>query len=83
MKIISIIFNVKRNKPGKKVLLGNRKKGYTLPTNNNLYPAQWNWDSGFIALGYSHFNLKYAFDEINTLFRRSMERWYGPSYFIS
>ena len=51
----------------KKVLLGNRKKGYTLPTNNNLYPAQWNWDSGFIALGYSHFNLKYAFDEINTL----------------
>ena len=51
----------------KKVLLGNRKKGYTLPTNNNLYPAQWNWDSGFIALGYSHFNLKYAFEEINTL----------------
>ena len=39
----------------KKVLLGNKKKGYTLPTNNKLYPAQWNWDSGFIALGYSHF----------------------------
>ena len=53
----------------KKVLLGNRKKGYTLPTNNNLYPAQWNWDSGFIALGYSHFNLKYALDEINSLLR--------------
>ena len=53
----------------KKVLLGNRKKGYTLPTNNNLYPAQWSWDSGFIALGYSHFNLKYALDEINTLLR--------------
>ena len=44
----------------KKVLLGNKKKGYTLPTNNKLYPAQWNWDSGFIALGYSHFKLKYA-----------------------
>ena len=53
----------------KKVLLGNRKKGYTLPTNNKLYPAQWNWDSGFIALGYSHFNLKYALDEINTLLK--------------
>ena len=53
----------------KKVLLGNRKKGYTLPTNNNLYPAQWNWDSSFIALGYSHFNLKYALDEINSLLR--------------
>ena len=41
----------------KKVLLGNKKKGFTLPTNNKLYPAQWKWDSGFIALGYSHFNL--------------------------
>ena len=48
----------------KKVLLGNRKNGYTLPTNNKLYPAQWNWDSGFIALGYSYFKLKFALDEI-------------------
>ena len=53
----------------KKVLLGNKKNGYTLPTNNKLYPAQWNWDSGFIALGYSHFKLKYALDELNTLIR--------------
>ena len=53
----------------KKVLLGNKKKGYTLPTNNKLYPAQWNWDSGFIALGYSHFKIKYALDELNTLIR--------------
>ena len=53
----------------KKVLLGNKKMGYTLPTNNKLYPAQWNWDSGFIALGYSHFKLKYALDELNTLIR--------------
>ena len=44
----------------KKILIGNRKDGYTLPTNNKLYPAQWNWDSGFIALGYSYFNLKFA-----------------------
>jgi len=51
----------------KKVLLGNKKRGYTLPTNNKLYPAQWKWDSGFIALGYSHFNLKYALEEITTL----------------
>ncbi len=53
----------------KKVLLGNKKKGFTLPTNNKLYPAQWKWDSGFIALGYSHFNLKYALDEISTLLK--------------
>ncbi len=51
----------------KKTLLGNRRRGYTLPTNNKLYPAQWNWDSGFIALGYSYFNLNFALREINTL----------------
>ena len=51
----------------KKILLGNRKDGYTLPTNNKLYPAQWNWDSAFIALGYSHFNLDFSITEIETL----------------
>ena len=35
----------------KRTLLGNRRRGYTLPTNNNLYPALSNWDSAFIALG--------------------------------
>ena len=50
-----------------KTLLGNRRRGYTLPTNNKLYPAQWNWDSAFIALGYSYFNLNYALKEITTL----------------
>ena len=53
----------------KNILIGNRKDGYTLPTNNKLYPAQWNWDSGFIALGYSYFNLKFALEEIKTLLR--------------
>ena len=56
-----------RIEEAKKILLGNRKKGYTLPTNNKLYPAQWNWDSAFIALGYSYFNIDYAFEEIETL----------------
>ena len=53
----------------KKILLNNRRQGYTLPTNNNLYPAQWNWDSVFISLGYSHFNLKYSLDELETLLK--------------
>ncbi len=58
-----------RNKveEAKKILLGNRKNGYTLPTNNKLYPAQWNWDSAFIALGYSYFNLDFSITEIETL----------------
>ena len=51
----------------KKILLGNRKNGYTLPTNNKLYPAQWNWDSAFIALGYSYFNMEYAIEELEKL----------------
>ncbi len=54
-------------KNAQKILIGNRKKGYTLPTNNKLYPAQWNWDSAFIALGYSYFNLNFALKEIKTL----------------
>ena len=53
----------------KKTLINNRRKGYTLPTNNKLYPAQWNWDSGFIALGYSCFNLNFALKEIDTLLK--------------
>ena len=47
-------------KDAQKTLLNNRRKGYTLPTNNKLYPAQWNWDSAFIALGsvsYTHLTL--------------------------
>ena len=54
-------------KNAQKILIGNRKRGYTLPTNNKLYPAQWNWDSAFIALGYSYFNLNFALKEIKTL----------------
>ena len=56
-------------KNAQKTLLNNRRSGYTLPTNNKLYPAQWNWDSAFIALGYSHFNLNFALEEINTLLK--------------
>ncbi len=51
----------------KEVLKNNRRSGYTLPTNNKLYPAQWNWDSAFIALGYSYFNMDYAIKELETL----------------
>ena len=51
----------------KKTLINNRRSNFTLPTNTKLYPAQWNWDSAFIALGYSNFNLNYSFKEIKTL----------------
>lgn len=51
----------------KEVLLANRKNGFTIPT-ANLYPFQWNWDSGFISLGYQHFELDFALEELATLF---------------
>jgi hypothetical protein len=33
-----------------------------------LYPHQWNWDSGFIAIGISHYDTARAMLEIQTLF---------------
>ena len=33
-----------------------------------LYPHQWNWDSGFIAIGRSHYDTSRATLEIETLF---------------
>ncbi len=54
-------------KLAKRTLINNRRSKYTLPTNSKLYPAQWNWDSAFIALGYSNFNSDYSFEEIETL----------------
>ena len=69
-------------KNAKKILLENRRSGYTLPTNNKLYPAQWNWDSAFIALGYSYFNLDYAIEEINTLLKVNGRMEWFPTYFF-
>ena len=34
------------------VIKKNDRGGFTVPT-NRLYPHQWNWDSGFTALGIS------------------------------
>lgn len=52
----------------KKILLSNYKddKGFTIPC-ENLYPFQWNWDSGFIAVGFAHFDIEKSKKEIQTL----------------
>jgi hypothetical protein len=52
----------------KKVLLNNWRNGYTIPS-ARLYPFQWNWDSGFIAIGYSYFDQQKAMDEISNMFK--------------
>ena len=41
---------------------------YTLPT-KGLYPYQWNWDSMFVALGFSEINLDRAWTEVESLFQ--------------
>ena len=56
-------------KDAQKTLLNNRRKGYTLPTNNKLYPAQWNWDSAFSALGIYTYDTDRALLELDMLFK--------------
>lgn len=51
----------------REILSKNWKGGFTIPT-SNLYPFQWNWDSGFISLGLCHYNLNDALQEIRSLF---------------
>ncbi len=48
------------------VLNNNWKEKFSIPC-ENLYPFQWFWDSGFIAIGLAHFDMKKAEQEIKTL----------------
>ena len=56
----------------KNILENNRVKlngeSYTKPA-PELYPFQWNWDSGFIAYGYSHYDIEKAVGELRSLFK--------------
>ena len=51
-----------------KIVLNNnfQEKGYSIPC-KGLYPFQWKWDSGFIAIGFAHYDLDKAKQEIETL----------------
>ena len=51
----------------KRVLDLNWRDGFTIPT-NKLYPFQWNWDSGFTALGWCHVDIERAILDMETLF---------------
>lgn len=48
------------------ILNNNWRDGYTVPS-ENLYPYQWKWDSGFIAIGFAHYDMSKAQGEIKTL----------------
>lgn len=60
-----------------KILEGNWTGSYTKPS-PGLYPHQWNWDSGFIAIGYAHYNEDRAMQEIRSLFKHQWENGMLP-----
>lgn len=52
----------------KAVLEANYNGLFTKPA-PSLYPHQWNWDAGFIALGLAHFDMERAEAELRHLFK--------------
>ena len=62
----------------KEVLNNNHQPGgFTLPC-QGLYPFQWNWDSGFIAIGYAHYDMVRAMKELHTLLDAQWENGFIP-----
>lgn len=59
------------------ILNNNWRDGYTVPS-ENLYPYQWEWDSGFIAIGLAHFDMDKAHQELNTLLNAQWENGFIP-----
>jgi len=52
----------------KKVLNNNWRDGYTIPS-ARLYPFQWNWDAGFIAIALSYIDADRAMQEVTSMFK--------------
>ena len=61
----------------KKIIETNWRDGFTVPT-NGLYPFQWMWDSGFVALGTSTYNVKMSLSEIKKMFSGQWENGMIP-----
>jgi len=60
--------NIALKEEAKAVLKNNSTAQFTKPT-DNLYPHQWSWDAGFIAMGYAHYNQSAAERDLLHLFR--------------
>ncbi|WP_046744415.1 amylo-alpha-1,6-glucosidase [Kordia zhangzhouensis] len=60
-----------------KVLEKNWKNGFSIPC-EGLYPFQWNWDSGFIAIGLAHVDMEKAIQEMETLLDAQWENGFIP-----
>ena len=68
----------KLEEKAKEVLENNfQQAGFTIPS-KNLYPFQWKWDSGFIALGYAHYNIERAKQEIQSILNAQWDNGFIP-----
>ncbi len=54
---------------GAKAVLKSNDLGHSTKPAPGLYPHQWNWDSCFIAIGISRYDVKRAAEEIRALLR--------------
>jgi len=59
------------------VLNNNWTGSFSIPC-ANLYPFQWFWDSGLIAIGFAHFDMPKAEREIETLIEAQWENGFIP-----
>lgn len=61
----------------KAIIRNNWRDGFSIPT-AKLYPFQWNWDSGFVSMGVSHYDISKALEEINFMFSGQWENGMLP-----
>lgn len=62
----------------KKVLDNNfQEGGFSVPS-KGLYPFQWKWDSGWIALGFAHYDIAKAKKEVATILDAQWENGFIP-----
>ncbi len=62
----------------KKVLDNNfQEGGFSVPS-DGLYPFQWMWDSGWIALGFAHYDMAKAKKEVETILNTQWENGFIP-----
>lgn len=59
------------------VLHNNWQDAFTIPC-EGLYPFQWNWDSGFIAIGWAHLDMERAKAEIRSLLKGQWKNGFLP-----
>jgi len=59
------------------ILNNNWRDDYTIPC-KDLYPFQWLWDSGLIAIGYAYFDMFKAKKELETLLNSQWNNGFIP-----